>query len=45
LISVVLSVLAALASLLRGQRYIHDLEESQVPRAVEERSREEAPTK
>lgn len=45
LISVVLSILAALASLLRGQRVIHASEEAQKPRPIQERSQEEAPTK
>jgi len=44
-ISVVLSVLAALASLLRGKRYIHGQEESQELYRTEQKSREEAPTK
>ena len=44
-ISVVLSVLAALASLLRGKRYIHGQEESQELYRTEQQSREEAPTK
>ena len=42
-ISVVLSILAALASLLRGKRYIHDLhglEESSEPQNVEQRLQE-----
>lgn len=43
-ISVVLSVLAAVASFLRGKRYIYGLEESGEPRRVEQRSREEEPT-
>ncbi len=44
-ISVALSILAALASLLRGRRYIHGQEESQEPSPIEEQSQEEASTK
>ncbi len=44
-ISVVLSVLAALASLLRGKRYIHGQEESQELGTIEEQSQEEVSTK
>jgi MFS family permease len=44
-ISVVLSILAALASLLRGKRYIHGQVESQEPGLIEQQSQEEASTK
>jgi EmrB/QacA subfamily drug resistance transporter len=43
-ISVVLSVLAALASLLRGKRYIHGLPESGGRRSLEDWSQDGAPT-
>jgi MFS family permease len=43
-VSVVLSILAALASLLRGKRYIHGLEESREPYSVEQGLQEEPPT-
>ncbi len=44
-ISVVLSVLAALASLLRGKRYIHGQEQSQELQGIEQWPQEDAPTK
>ena len=44
-ISVVLSVLAALASLLRGKRYIHGQVEAEELGLVDQQLREEAPTK
>jgi len=44
-ISVALSILAALASLLRGKRYIHGQEESQEPSPIEQQSQEEASAK
>ena len=44
-ISVVLSILAALASLLRGKRYIHGQEELEEPSPIEEQSQEEVSTK
>jgi hypothetical protein len=41
----VLSVLAALASLLRGKRYIHGQVEAEELGLVDQQLREEAPTK